>query len=50
MLGLNGAARLIVNLEHRGRWQLRIIHLRSKKYPLLTKPRHQAEAELAQIQ
>lgn len=50
MLGLSGVARLIVNPGRRGRCQLRVIRRRSKKYPLLTKPRHQVEAELAQTQ
>lgn len=45
MLGLPGVGRLIVNPDRRGRSQLRVIRRRLKKYPLLIKPRRQAEAE-----
>jgi hypothetical protein len=45
LLGLPGVGRLIINPDRGGRSQLRVIRRRLKKYPLLTKPRNQAEAE-----
>lgn len=45
LLGLPGVPRLIVNPRRPGRRQLRVIRRRWKEYDLLTKPRHEAEAE-----
>lgn len=50
MAGLAGAPRLIVNPHRPGRRQLRVIRGRKKQYDLLTKPRREAEAEMAEKQ
>jgi hypothetical protein len=50
MLGLEGVGRLIVNPDRAGRSQLRVIRRRLKEYDLLTKPRREREAELAEKQ
>jgi hypothetical protein len=50
MLGLEGVGRLIVNPDRRGRAQLRVIRRRLKEYDLLTKPRREKEAEIAEKQ
>jgi hypothetical protein len=47
MLGHSGVQRLIVNPHRPGRSQLRVIRRRLKEYPLLKKPRREAEAEIA---
>jgi hypothetical protein len=50
MLGLPGVERLIVNPDRAGRAQLRVIRRRLKEYDLLTKPRREKEAEIAEKQ
>jgi hypothetical protein len=50
MLGLPGVRRLIVNPDRRGRSQLRVIRRRMKEYDLLTVPRREMEAKLAEKQ
>jgi hypothetical protein len=44
-LGLPGVERLIVNPDRAGRVQLRVIRRPTKQYPLLRKPRREAEAD-----
>lgn len=44
-LGLPGVERLIVNPDRTGRVQLRVIRRPTKQYPLLRKPRREAEEE-----
>jgi hypothetical protein len=50
MMGLPGVARLIVNPDRRGRRQLRVIRRRLKEYDLLTMPRREKEAAVAEKQ
>lgn len=48
MSGLPGVQRLAMNPDRSGRCQLRVIRRRLKQYDLLTKPRRELEAELAE--
>lgn len=48
VLGLQGVHVLIVNPDRTGRSQLRVIRTRHKQYDLLTKPRREMEAEIAE--
>jgi hypothetical protein len=50
LLGLPGVGRLIVNPDRTGRWQLRVIRRRIKPYDLLTRPRRETEAKMADKQ
>jgi hypothetical protein len=50
MMGQEGVERLIVNPLRSERWQLRVIRRRPKPYDLLTQPRREKEAEMAEKQ